>query len=421
VPRTLRFRPSRRTVRLALATVATGGSVLAVAAPAFATTPTSFTAGDLVVYQVTEASGGPSSTAGTVALVDYGTNGTPSGYSVAMPTANSGSTHEFVESGSATNDGLLTLSADGQFLYATGYQDAPGTTKLTKAASIPRVVGIVSSTGVVDTSTSLSDAQTEGTSAAPNNFRSATGLTGGTSAIYNAGDGGVATTSDGATSNTFLNTTNPNGTPHQVGTYNNNLYMSTSTNIVAVGTGLPPSASPTLTNLISSTPTGFDPNGFTFVTLGSGTAADTLYVADTGANAVEKYAFNGTSATLEGSVSVPNPTGIAVSVSSGVASLYVTAAATGTGNTFATVLDELTDSSGVAGTLPSGTTVNLLATAGASSSFHGLAWAPSAPAATTPESPIIVALPLLGLVLFGGAFVVYRRRHRTSAGPVSFS
>ena len=83
MPRTLRFRPSRRAVRLALVTLATGGSVLAMAGPAFAITPTTFTAGDLVVYQVTEASGGPSSTAGTVALVDYGTSGTPSGFSVA--------------------------------------------------------------------------------------------------------------------------------------------------------------------------------------------------------------------------------------------------------------------------------------------------------------------------------------------------
>jgi hypothetical protein len=338
-----------------------------------------------------------------------------------MPTANSGSTHEFVESGSATNDGLLTLSADGQYLYATGYEDAPGTTKITKAAGIPRVVGIVSQTGVVDTSTALTDSQTEGSSTSPNNFRSATGPTGGTSSIYNAGDGGVAVASDGATTNTFLNTTNSNGTPHQIEIYNSNLYLSTTTNIVQVGTGLPTSGSPTLTNLISSTPTGFDPNGFAFATLGSGSTADTLYVADTGANAVEKYAFNGTSATLEGSVSVPNPTGLVVSVSSGVASIYVTAAATGTGNTYATVLDELTDSSGAGGTLPSGTTVNLLATAGANSSFHGLAWAPSAPGAATPESPIVVALPVLGLVLFGGAFVVYRRRNRSTAGLVTFS
>jgi hypothetical protein len=337
-----------------------------------------------------------------------------------MPIANSGTTHEFVESGSATNDGDLTLSADGQYLYATGYEDTPGATKLTKAAGIPRVVGIVSSTGAVDTSTALSDSQTEGSTSSPNNFRSATGPTGGTSSIYNAGDGGVAVTSDGATSNTFLNTTNPNGTPHQVGIYNGNLYMSTTTNIVQVGTGLPTSGSPTLTNLIGTTPSGFDPNGFAFATLGSGSTADTLYVADTGANAVEKYAFNGTSATLEGSVSVPNPTGIAVSVSGGVASIYVTAAPTGSTNTWATVLDELTDSSGAGGTLPSGTTVNLLATAGANSSFHGLAWAPVAPPTGAPEAPYAVALPVIGLVLFGGAYVTYRRRNRTGqAAPVA--
>jgi LPXTG-motif cell wall-anchored protein len=65
--------------------------------------------------------------------------------------------------------------------------------------------------------------------------------------------------------------------------------------------------------------------------------------------------------------------------------------------------------------------VNLLATAGASSSFHGLAWAPTGPGAATPESPIVIALPVLGLVLFGGAFVLYRRRNRPSAGPLTIS
>jgi hypothetical protein len=207
VPRFLRFRPSRRAIRLSLAAVATGGSVLALAGPAFAT-PTTFTAGDLVVYQVTEASGGPSSTAGTVALVDYGINGTPSGYSVAMPIANSGSTHELVESGSATNDGDLTLSADGQYLYATGYEGAPGTTKITSATATPRTVAIVSNTGTVDTSTAFTDSTSEA-----QNIRSATGPTGGTADFYNGGGAGVGYTADGATTDSFID---PGDTTHQV-------------------------------------------------------------------------------------------------------------------------------------------------------------------------------------------------------------
>lgn len=409
MPRYPRFRPSRRVVRLSLAAVATGGSVLALAGPAFAA-PSTFTAGDLVVYQVTEASGGPSSAAGTVALVDYGTNGTPSGFSVPMPIANSGSTHELVESGTATNDGDLTLSADGQYLYATGYENVPGTTKITSATSTPRTVAIVSNTGTVDTSTAFTDSTTEA-----QNFRSATGPTGGTADFYNGGGAGVGYTADGATTDSFID---PGDTTHQVEIANGNLFESNATNIFQLGTGLP-TGTVTPTKVITTPPAGFDANGFAFVTLGAGTSPNTLYVADSANNAVEKYAYNGTTATLEGSVTVVDPTGLVVSVSGSTADIYIT---NGTGsNTFATEMSELTDSSGAGAALPSATTVNLLATAGANSSFHGLAWAPSGPPAATPESPIVVVLPVLGLVFFGGALVVYRRRNRTSAGPLTFS
>jgi len=199
---------------------------------------------------------------------------------------------------------------------------------------------------------------------------------------------------------------------------NGNLFESNTTNIFQLGTGLPTGAV-TPTKVITTPPTGFNANGFAFVTLGTGTSPNTLYVADTANNAVEKYAYNGTTATLEGSVTVDDPTGLVASVNGSTASIYIT---NGTGsNTFATQISELTDSSGAGGTLPSGTTVNLLATAGTSSSFHGLAWAPSGPGVATPESPVVVALPVLGLALFGGAFIVYRRRNRTSAGPLAIS
>jgi LPXTG-motif cell wall-anchored protein len=407
VPRFLHVRPSRRALRLSLATVVTGGSILALAGPAFAA-PSTFTPGDLVAYQVTEASGGPTSTAGTVALVDYGTNGTPSGFSVPMPIANSGSTHELVESGSATNDGDLTLSADGQYLYATGYEAAPNTASITSATSTPRTVAIVSNAGTVDTSTAFTDATTEA-----QNFRSATGPTGGTADFYNGGGAGVGYTADGATTDSFID---PGDKTHQVEIANGNLFESTTTDIFQLGTGLP-TGTVTPTKVITTPPAGFSANGFAFVTLGSGTSPNTLYVADTANNAVEKYAYNGTTATLEGSVTVDDPTGLVASVNGSTASIYIT---NGSGtNSFATEISELTDSSGAGGTLPSATTVNLLATAGASSSFHGLAWAPSGPAAQTPESPVVVALPVLGLALLGGAFVVYRRRNRAGAGPLT--
>ena len=74
-----RLLPSRNAGRLSFVALFVGGTVLVAGSPSFAT-PTSFTPGDLVVYQVTEASGAPSSTAGTVTLVDYSTAGAASGF-----------------------------------------------------------------------------------------------------------------------------------------------------------------------------------------------------------------------------------------------------------------------------------------------------------------------------------------------------
>ena len=401
-------RRARFATRSCFALLTTGLACVGLAAPAFGT-PTSFTGGDLVVYQVTETGACCTSTAGSVQLVDYSTAGVASGFSVSLPDTTSGSSNALVESGKATNDGDLTLSADGQYLYATGYDDADGTPSITGVTTVPRTVAIVSSTGAVDTTTALSDSTTEA-----QNIRSATGPTGGTANFYNGGGAGVGYTADGASTNSFVD---PGDTTHQLEISNGNLFESTTTNIFQLGTGLP-SSTVTPTAVITTPPSKFSANGFAFVTLGSGSTPDTLYVADTANNAVEKYAYNGSTATLEGSVTVDDPTGLVASVSGGTAHIYIT---NGTGtNTYATQISELTDSSGAGGTLPSTTTVNNLVTVGtgtslASASFHGLAWAPVATVgASAPETPIAVALPVIAVALFGGAFVVYRRRTQSS-------
>ena len=84
-----------------------------------------------------------------------------------MPTSDSGSEHGLTDSGAALNDGLLTDSADGQYLLATGYDDPLGTASVT-SSSVSRTVAIVSSAGAVDTTTSAT-----GTTVTGNNFRSA--------------------------------------------------------------------------------------------------------------------------------------------------------------------------------------------------------------------------------------------------------
>jgi len=389
----------------AIAALAVGGSLFGVASPAFAAG--GFLPGDLVIYETQ----GTTSASQAVDLVDYSEAGTPTGYSVALPTADSGSTHALTESGAALNDGELTLSADGQSLVATGYDAAPGVASITTAANTPRTVAVVSATGTVDTSTSITNATVEA-----NNFRSATTSTAG-ALIYTGTGGGTGVTADGASTNSLLTTDKV----HEVQIYDGQLYESTTKNIYAVGSGEPTSGTQTTTALLSGTnlPANFGPDQFAFATLGAGaTQPDTLYVADgsNGAtagqpNAVEKYSLESGIWTATGSVTVPLAVGIAVAVYGGAAHIFVTGATSSTAANN-TVLYGITDSSGFGGTL-SGTPATL-ATAPSGTDFKGLVFAPPGPGAVTPETPYVLVLPGLAAIGLAG-YVVYRRRRRVLA------
>jgi hypothetical protein len=404
-------RRSRLATYLSVTVLAAAGPLIGVATPAFAGTPTLFTPGDLVVEQVGTVGGAtPSSTSAPVSLWDYSTSGVASGYVVSLPTTDGSGSHALVESGSATNNGEISLSGDGQYLYVPGYDTSVGTTKLTSTTGVPRTIGIVSASGTVDTSTALTGTALTATKV---NFRTATGASGGSSGIYSGGDAGVAESADGATTGTSLDA----AAVDQLEVVNGQLYESGTSsgvaNIYKVGTGLPTSGTQTDTPLIASPPAGFSPDGFAFANLGSGVGPDTLYVADTGNNAVEKFSYNGTTWVLKGSVTVPVVTGIAVSVSSGVAHLYVTNG-TSTSAAFNSVLSGLTDSSGTGGTFTS--TVTGLATAPTGESFKGVAFAPGTLVPNngdTPEAPWAIALPALAAA--GMVVYVLRRRRRQAA------
>src|SRR5689334_10758602 len=90
----------------------------------------SFASGDIVVYRVGDGSAALGSAATAVFLDEY----TPAGVlvqSIALPTAVSGLNKRLVASGTATSEGLLTRSADGQYLILAGYDAALGTASIT--------------------------------------------------------------------------------------------------------------------------------------------------------------------------------------------------------------------------------------------------------------------------------------------------
>ncbi len=130
--------------------VATLVVALAAAVTATPAVAGSFTAGDLVIYRVGDGSGPLSNTGAAVFLDEY----TPTGtlvQSIEMPTTVSGMNNPLIAGGTATLEGGLNLSPNGQYLTFTGYDAALGsqTSSLASSASttIPRVVAIVGASG----------------------------------------------------------------------------------------------------------------------------------------------------------------------------------------------------------------------------------------------------------------------------------
>ena len=93
-----------------------------------------FTAGDVVVYRVGTGTAALSSSATPVFFDEFDASGKLV-QTVALPTAASGANKPLLASGSASSEGLLTLSGDGSFLLAPGYDTAPGTAKVAEAVA----------------------------------------------------------------------------------------------------------------------------------------------------------------------------------------------------------------------------------------------------------------------------------------------
>jgi hypothetical protein len=385
--------------------------VVGLGGPAFGAS--SFQAGDLAIYRVGTGTGSLTSGSTAAFIDEY----SPSGVlvqSIPLPTAPNGTDKPLTASGTATSEGELTDSVDGQYLMATGYDAAPGIASIasTTSASVPRVVARIDGQGNVDTTTALTDADSA------NNPRTAVSTDGST--IWVGGANGVNATTLGSSTSTAISTQNT----RQLGIFNNQLYLSSSSGsfkgVNSLGTGLPTSGSPSLTLLAGSA----SAYSYAFVTLGSGSTPDTLYVADstiTSGNAsILKFGLSGGTWVAEGSISVPvgtlNLEGLAVSVSSGTATLFATSGAgtsSGGGSLY-----KATDSSG-AGANASGSATSI-ATAGANESFRGVAFVPSSTGVGTglPEVPVVVVLPVAGALLLGGAFYVTRRRQGNRKGSI---
>ena len=371
-----------------------------------------FTDGNLVLYRIGTGTGGLVNTGNPVFLDEY----TPTGVlvqSIPLPTAVNGGQKRLIASGTASSEGQLSRSANGQYLVLPGYDATPPhTSSLTSTASatVNRVIGRVDGAGSIDTSTALTDAYDA------NNFRGVTSNDG--TQFWIAGNGSSTTggvryvAALGSTTATQLSTTNNNLRAPLI--FGGQLYASSgngsTVRLGAVGAGLPTTASQTISTL-PGYPVTLSPNAFFLADLDSGVAGvDTLYIADDNSTSggLLKYSFDGTIWTARGSAgaTADGYRGLTATVSAGTVQLYAVrkggSTATGGGE-----LVSLSDATGSTGTLTG--TPSLLATAATNTAFRGVAFAPtgfdlsmavSAPASafTTAEFDYTITLTNTGLV-----------------------
>ncbi len=331
-----------------------------------AVTPPTVTLPNVAVYRVGQGSASLSS-AGTAVFIDTinpndGANGAVVN-TVALPTTAGNGNNPLVASGTASSEGLLTLSVDGKALILTGYGAALGTANISSSASktVPRIVGRIDAAGNVNTATAITDAYSA------NNIRSAASVDG--SGFYvSGGNSGVRYYSLGSSVGTSISATTTN--LRQLNIFGGQLYVSSGSGtntkgVLSVGSGLPTTTSTTTRlNGLSDTLTG---NSYSFYMADLSAAVngpDTLYIAD-GTSGIQKFSFDNTTWTASGIVSgaVSGLTGIN---NAGQVTLFAVNAA-------GTQLLKLADTSGYGGALTG--TPSVVATAKTNTVFRGVALA----------------------------------------------
>ncbi len=314
------------------------------------------TPGNLVVVRVGDGTLALTSVATAVFLDEY----TPGGalvQTLALPTTTSGTNQVCTNSGSATSEGFLTVSSDGQYLISVGYAAAPGfgSVATSSTVNVTRVIARTALNGTIDTSTSLTDAFSG------KNIRSAASDNG--TQFWAAGsDQGIRYVSGlGATTSTALNTTNPlNNRVVQI--VAGQLYVSSSSStyfgLSTVGTGLPTTAGQVV-QLLNGFPAVTGPSSYDYFFAD----ASTLYVADdsTSGSGIQKWTESGGTWSLQYILSPGSGCrGLNGTVNGGVATLYATTSVASP-NTLVTVTD--TGATSVFATV---------ATAGTNMAFRGV-------------------------------------------------
>ncbi|MCS7045072.1 MAG: hypothetical protein NZO58_01820, partial [Gemmataceae bacterium] len=352
--------------------------------------PAAFTMGNLVVERIGGdasfgAGGSALTNAATPVFLDeitINTGQTAPVQTIAMPTSDSGSNQTLTDSGTATSNGYLTRSANGEYLVVSGYDAAVGTASVANSnpATVNRTIGRVWFDGSVDTSTTFNNGPN-------NNFRSVTTIDGTRYWVGLSGNAtlmGIGTVAHGGTAldNIF------NGNARNTLIAGNRLFVSAgatagfgSVGIHVMDAGNPPPTGSATNTLLSSTNTSGtgtpSPYSFVFFDLNSnnfdGTGFDTLYVADdraaTSGGGLQRWDFDGSAWTRQFTINTPIR-GLTGYRDGNDVVLFATTIET-SANKVVKLIDTLSGNAGA--------TFETLITAPANTVFRGVALAPEVP------------------------------------------
>lgn len=361
-------------------------------------------AGNLVVLRVGDGSSTLGTTAAAVNLLEVNLNpaaGTVGSVVQTLPLSSAGATALTLR-GSATTEGILNTSANGQLITFGGYRANAGAANPSTASStsVNRVIGVLDlTTGAVNTSQALTD------SFSTDSFRSVVTVSG--TSFYTGGAGGLTTggvryiADTAATTSVPLNNGANSANTRQVQILGGNLFTASGAGnpgigLFQVGTGLPTSGNQTYSSAGIPT-TGAQYNAFYFTRLGAGTTwnptgtadsgFDTVYITDTSGSTLSKFSFDGSAWVSNGSVARSGISNLVGLTNGTTVTLY----GTDPSNVFT-----LSDGSGFNAALGAPTFTNLTA-AGTNFAFRGIEITPS----PVPEPATVLALSAAGLGLAG--------------------
>ncbi len=381
--------------------------------PLFSKSQQPFTAGSIVTLRTGDGVAALSTASAALFLDEYTTSGQLI-QSIAIPTTG---TNKLVNSGSATSEGILSLSQDKLYLTLAGYDATSGVTGIvatTAAATNRKLLRIDNALNIVPviSATAFSGNNIRSGVYYNNNYWAAgTGSTAGTNGVQYFGTGTPVQVSSTVTNVRSINI------------FNNQLYFSTGSGTVgiySVGTGMPTITAQTSTSIIASTGTSPSPYGFAINATG-----DVCYVADDRSTAngggIIKYTKTGGVWSLAYTMACGNSVGsrnLTVDWSGAHPIIYATTSeATSATNRIISIVDN--------GSAATATLTTLVTSSAITKVFRGIAFSPitssTAPIVSTGTSSNInmTTATCAGNVSSDGGAAISKRGicYSTSANP----